>query len=589
MPIVRRYGQQRVGVDQLPGPRATAAKTLLSEGAGLQQAKADTAGVIGGLAQHFAGMAQGAYAEIVAKERQRANETAVLDASNELDRYENGLLYGDGTEQNTGALKVRGKNALGLPEQVNDAWTKRVGEIEATLSTPDQRGAFARVKAQHGQNLDATIRRHTAEQIDVYEAGVTKSKVDLAVNNAIANAFDDRRIAEELGSAEEALRIRAKNTGTPAEQLDVQLAAVRTATHAGVVERLLALDHPADAKAYFDHNKDEISGEQLAALETKLEEGGQRKESQTRADAIIAAGGTLQDRLDKAKTIDDPKLRDMVEERIEHQDNIDLRAKRDASEARDKTMYDVIEKGTTLTQLQLRPEWQEMNTSQREDATRHLERKIAGTPTPNGQPAYYDLMGQAASLDPAEREKFLTYNLQGVRGKLSQSDWDRVWSIQQSMRAGDTKKSAQDLSGFRTNQAIATDTLELLGMDPNAKSTGTNANPVQAKKNAQFMRLLDQEVEAWQTLNGKKASNSDVQEMADKIVRDQTRATMIDRPWYSLYNDSVAPVFLGVTVGDIPPALRAEIEAALNDRRERPTDARILDLYYKKLAKDAKK
>jgi hypothetical protein len=85
MPVVRR--EREISTAPLPGVRKTAALTAISEGAGVESAKANIGGSIAGLGSTVARMGVGAFAKIQQDARDRADSVAVLEAERKLSEW----------------------------------------------------------------------------------------------------------------------------------------------------------------------------------------------------------------------------------------------------------------------------------------------------------------------------------------------------------------------------------------------------------------------------------------------------------------------------------------------------------------------
>ena len=282
MPTARVYGQRQVSTSALPGVRKTAALTPLSEGAGVAQAKASTFGAVANLAGGIASTALNVRDTMIAQETKRADEVALLDAGNRIDTWENQRLY----DPTNGALALHGKDAFGLPEQVNDEYVKLTGDIEKGLSTPEQRLAFQKLKSDRGTNLDLTLRRHVFSEMQAYQGKELQSAVDNATNDAIHNALDPARINEALTRATDAIKTHAPQLGLGPEQVKEQVAAATSTVHIGVIDQLLANDQVSKAKVYYEETKDQIAGAQLGRIEKALDTAGTKQQGLDASDAI---------------------------------------------------------------------------------------------------------------------------------------------------------------------------------------------------------------------------------------------------------------------------------------------------------------
>jgi hypothetical protein len=575
MPTVR-YGQRKVDTTPLPGVRKTAAETPLSTGAGLEQARAQTAGAIADLGGTAAQVGARAFDALQQQERQRADQVALLNADNQLAAFENQRLY----DPASGALAVKGRDAFDLPEKVGADFEQTASGIEEGLATDSQRQAFQRLKAQRWQSIDLTVRRHVFGEMQQYEAGELKSLINNAQSTAIANALDPRRVGEELSRAVAAIRTHAPRLGLGPEQVDEQIAAVTSATHVGVIDRLLSLDQSKAASIYFDETKGQIRGDAIGAVEKALEEGTLRASAQKQADAIVAAGGTLTDQREKARAIDDPKLRDAVMERIEHEAVVRDREDRERQETTLRGAFDVVDRTHDVTQIPP-VQWASFSGAERAGLRSYAESLARGVPVETDLPTYYDLLQQAAD-DP---QAFATVNLLQYRGKLDSPEFKQLANVQMSLRQGDRKKADEDLQGFRTTNQIIEDSLSNYGIDPASKPTTP-----QGKAIAQLRRMLDRRVEEAAALTGRKPSSTDVQTMVDDLL---SQPVTIPGSWWNFWpgGKSISDTtgrLLDLTPADIPADDRRQIEDALRRAGRPVSDATVLDLYLETRARIGK-
>jgi hypothetical protein len=573
MPVVQTYGQRRVGSTPLPGVRRTAAETALSTGAGVERARAGTAQAFGSLAGQVSQIALDTRSQLIERETKRADEVALLDAENRLSTWEQQRLY----DPEAGAFAQRGKNALGLPETIAQEYTDLAGEVEASLGTDRQREAFAKLRQRRGLDLDLSIRRHVFQQMQAYEGEELNAAISTSKDAAIANALDPRRVGEELTRAVTAIRTHGPRVGLGPEQIEKQISDVQTAVHVGVIDRLLATDNIRTAEVYFEETKGQISGDALARVEKALEEGGLRKAGQTKADEILAAGGTLTEQREKARAIDDPKLRDEVMGRIEHEANVRDRAEREAEENRLRTAYDLVDRYKDVKAIPP-GQWSQLTGSARSALRHYAEALTQGVPIKTDLPTYYGLMQQAAN----EPDVFARRNLLEFRGKLDEQEFKQLAGLQLSIRSGETKAADKVLNGFRTTNSIVDDTLTLFGVDPNAKATTEEGKSV-----AQLRRMLDRRVETHANLTGKDPTNEDVQRMLDELL---STSVTVKGSWWNIFpggkpfNDTTRSI-LTLTVGDIPAAERKQVEDALRSAGRPVSDATILDLYIETQAR----
>jgi hypothetical protein len=563
MPTVRTYGQRQVLPSAVPGVRKQSAETEISTGAGLQRAKAQTGQAIARVGETLFGVA----VEQVEKERIRADNTALLEAENELARWEHKRLY----DPSTGALTVKGKDAMPLPETVSEEFNTLSGDIAKRLVTPRQRELFAKMRVNHGLNLDLTLRRHVAGEMERYAAGELEANVQNHVNEAIANANDPARIGEQLNHALAAIAAGGPQAGMGPEALEAAAAAVKTETHAGVVKRLLAQNKDKAAKAYFEETKDQIDGEKLAELERALEAGTTLGEAQRAADKITREGGTFARQRDKAKAIEDPEVRKEALALIEHEEIVQTRMRREDEEKRMVDAYNIIDRTKGVTGIA--PDlWASFDGPTRSAMHHYAKLLAAGNGIKTDIETYQALLDQAAN-DPTT---FNTQNLLNYRHKLDDTEYKQIASLQLSLRQGDRKATEEALGGYRTEAAIINTALEQAGIDPSDKK---KAGPV-----AFLRQQVAEKAAALTALHGKKPTNADIQGIVDSILQ---QPVTTPGSWWALVNPigydlgDQSKRLIDLTISDVPKADRAQIEQALKARGWIVNDANILDTYLR--------
>jgi len=566
MPIVR--AQRQIQLAPTPGARKTAHETAISSGVGLAEAQAQSSQALGQIGEGVARLGTSAYANIVAEERRAANETAVLKAATRLALFKNKWL----TDAETGVLNIKGEAAQALPELTYAAFQKESDAIESELKTPEQRAAFAPVKTQQLDSIDLTVRRHTMQEMNTFRAEELEGFLKNTVSSAISNATDPAASARDLKSAQDMIDVHAPRLGQGKQAVEQQKLAVATAVHAGVIGRLTALDKYAEAKTYFEAHHDEIKGEALAQVENALEVSGQRKESQTKADAIVAAGGTITEQRAKARGIEDAEVRDQVMSRIEHEWTVKEQATADALHENMNSAYAIIDKTRNVNSVppalwaKVPEAWSLMRS--------YAAQRAKGQPIETDRALYYRQL-ELAGDDPA---KFISAenDLLQYRAKLDDPEFNQLAHLRLSIKAGNMKAVDKDLAPFRTNDQVLKDTLVLYGLPPNPEP-GTKEDAAVA----QLRRMLDQRVENFETLTGKKPQNQDIQMMLDGIM---STSVKVPGSWWNIWPGgesftATTKRLIDTTIRDVPAPEKKMIEDALRGAGRPVSDATVLNFY----------
>lgn len=587
MPTVRTYGQRQVTRTALPGVRRTASETALALGAGVEQAKAQKWGQIATFGEQVARTGMVVTSELMAwqkEEKDKADDLQRLAYDNAYAKWNNEKVYGA-----DGVLAQQGANSFGLPETVEAEFQTFVGGLEAGVTGEKNQLAFAKWKAQRGQELALTVHRHVAGERTQYEAGELKASVDNGVNAAIAQALDPRLAAASVQRTVDAIALHGPRLGLGAEAVEAQVAGVRSAVIVGSIERLLALDNVAGAKAYFDEGKGQIQGEALARVEKALEEGTLRGAAQTQSDAIVQAGGTFAEQREKARAIEDPKIRDAVTDRIEHEHDVKVRVDREQGETRLTDAFHVLDRlGPNADVTKIAPAvWAQLDGGEMAALQNFAAARRKGEPITTDYTVWAARMNEAGT----NPEAFAKRNLLKDRADLDDGNYEGLVHLQLQIRnaatsagaAAAAKAAAVVVDGYRTNQQIINDSLELYGINGNAKP-GTP----DAKAAAQLQLLLDTRVQEHMASTGKKPTNQDVQDMVDGLLaaKDTTPGS-----WWALVSPFKYDLatrehrLIDTQIGDIPAADRAQIEAALKGAGRPISDATVLRLYLEHRAR----
>jgi hypothetical protein len=547
VPIVPGYGQPRV--DLQPQPRAYKQNTSTPETYG--------AGVGASLER----IGTTLFDQLYQKQRQKADQVALLDADTQLGSWATTALL----DPQHGALTVHGKDALGLPEQVLPNFDEVAGKISQGLASDDQRQAFAAQTARRRAALEERLSAHVADEMQNYDATATDAGVKLAATSAIANAGNPHRVNDDLSRGLAIIADHGTRMGMSADAVALQAQAFTTAVHSGVIDRLLAQGNDQVAQVWYDETKNQISGDAQAHIEAALAEGTLRAQAQKQADAILAKGGTLTEQRDQAKAITDPKLRDEVTQRLEHEAVVNEAAARDQERAVLTDAYNRVDQTHSVASIPPSV-WSTLDGGARASLRSYAEQLARGVPVTTDDPTYYRLMMLAAK-DP---DSFVTENLLRYKSKLGESDFKQLTEMQVSITRGDRKSADAQLDDFRTETQVVDEALTLHGIDTTGKVGKTNEVAV-----ARLRRMVGDQVAALQRNTAHKATNADVQGIVDNIL---TRQVDVPGGWFGLFGPGHKRV-IDLTIDDVPPASKAKIALNLKARGQVANDDAILQAY----------
>jgi hypothetical protein len=560
MPVVPRVTRQ-VQLEALPGVRLTAAETPESQGSGIAESQGQQAQALAGIGAKTAALGEGLYAKAIAEETKSADDIWQLNARSQFTRWNTWRLY----DPNSGALSVKGPAAFGLPEQVGQEFNDQADEIAKTATTDRQKNAFATMRNEYALELHAAVMKHTWAEMQQYQAQELQAFLENSRNSAISQATDPRAIGLELQRQVDAIRTHAPQLGLGPEQLQKQIDATRSATHVGVIENLLAQEKSKTAQIYFEEAKDQISGEQIARLEKALKEGSTRKEGQTQADAILAAGGTLTEQREKARQIDDADVRDQVMTRLEHEWSVREVQQRQDTEAALKTAYDIVDRTKDVSKIPPTA-WVSFSGGDRSALRAYAERLAKGEPIETDDTVYYSLMLQASGTPGyGTPQDFAKQNLLAYRGKLSDGDFKHFVELQTSIRNNQAKKPVID--DFRTVHDVLSQALRGAGIDPTPKDDDKEGMALVSR----FYSLVATEQRRVQGITGKSQSNEDLEAITNHVLSRQ----IADPGWIF----SGKKRLITATISDVPDAARRQIEQSLRRFGQPVTDDSVLNIW----------
>ncbi len=214
------------------------------------------------------------------RERDKVDQVVILEIDNELARLS--------TDLRSRALERRGKDALGVSEEIGAEWQKEVSKIEGRARTDRQMLAFRERAMARGSSLYESVERHANAEWRTYE----DSETEAALANRVTDAIENYAVPEKLRTAvTEARGIaseKARRNGfAPDSQtyIDTVTKAV-TAVHAGAISQMVADGNDQLALRYFTEIKGELDGAVLPEITRRLEVVSSEGEGARGADAV---------------------------------------------------------------------------------------------------------------------------------------------------------------------------------------------------------------------------------------------------------------------------------------------------------------
>lgn len=235
-----------------------------------------------GLAQGL-GQAADVSLQIYEREREKADELALISADRRLAEWEASTIF----DEQSGLLRRRGRDALGAPDEAMRSFAKLQREIERGLVGDRQLLAFERLSNRRREGAQRTLQQHVAREIESYRTEEANASLALSVRNAGNKWRDPAQIAEELSTQEDIINSLADAIGMSPERRQQMLAEVREASHLSVITRMVDEKEPTLAKFYYDSNKDDLGPEAKSRAEKMIEAADQRRKIHEWEDDIM--------------------------------------------------------------------------------------------------------------------------------------------------------------------------------------------------------------------------------------------------------------------------------------------------------------
>lgn len=257
---------------------------------------------IGPVGQGMQALAQGlgAASDVLTKAREEADQIRAEEAFNKLREVQNILTYGDGKYE-TGATNIKAGNVFNRDQPFGQEYMTRFDkaaqEIEAGLSSDNQKRMFQRATGRAKLEFGGTLARHEAAEGNTYRESVYKGVIESETEHVAKNFTDLDAVAQSIERVKANTRGYAMRQGMAADQQDMAVKDAVSSMHMLVIQRKLDGDptkgvsaDPAGAKQYYqDQVKAGVIVESSKAAKTmrdKIEADERSMRASTAVDAI---------------------------------------------------------------------------------------------------------------------------------------------------------------------------------------------------------------------------------------------------------------------------------------------------------------
>jgi len=436
-------------------------------------------------------IATDAYKDVAKNQIMKADQ----DLTNAVNDLENNPEYG--------ALNLKGEQAFDAPENVSRAYKENLLKIEEGITNPLAKKAFKKMAAEKGMQLQTRVGKHVGNEIDTYNNELAKSYADSKFNYAIQNYQNQDLVNESIKDVMTSFDESPAFKGKPQQFRDQMKLEYASKIHTSVIDRMVDNGQDLAAQEYFKANRSMIAGKDIANVEKSLEVSSSAAFAQREADKILSQTGSYRQALSIANTMtkDDPKKRQALVDNLSRQFNLRKQAEREDQENTSQYIGDLLDKnGGDINDPKVSRLLSGMTINEKENIKKYASSISSGVSIQTDRDYYTDMRELAANNPNAFKN--MNLNSAEVKTKLSRSDWDKMFTIQQDLRKG---KSSKDLNGFRDDSQVAATFLNKMKLKD------------KSPKAADFKNKFYTALERFRDENGRKPKDTEMQQIANQL------------------------------------------------------------------------
>lgn len=235
-----------------------------------------------GLARGLSSLA-GDLNQVHQREVQEANQTALLNADNQMGAWQNNALF----NPENGAFTRKGSAALNISQTVLGDFDKQQQAIYDNLANEQQRQMFRQSSLQRRSSLEAKLGSYEFGEQQQYKDDVDKSSIQLAMDSAALNYNDPEAVAQNRAKMDAVLQLRGARNGWSPEEMQAQRQRMNSSLSQAVIQRTL-VDSPQKARGLYEQFKDGMTAEDQIRATNGIDQGFRRLEAEARQRQVEA-------------------------------------------------------------------------------------------------------------------------------------------------------------------------------------------------------------------------------------------------------------------------------------------------------------
>lgn len=474
---------------------------------------------------------------------------------------------------------LQGKNAAQFDPYINE-FDKQANEIiEKGEYDQEAKDILKQVASARRMDLYKDANGHMVGELEKYEKETHASHLSALQNEAVYYYGDKNKLNARMGEMRESIISNGYRAGEDNKTIQDKLSKADSNTHLKIIQQMIVDGKDQQAIEYFSKDA-KLYGDDVKTGHALIEDTKLRHESTRQSDKIISGSVGMSDALDKARDINDPKLRDETTSRIKQYFTDKKSAENQDVESLHRRATDYLDGNPDVDSFaKANPaDWSRFSLSERQALKNYAAKQRSGEDIETDFGLYYDLRLMAAGNNQ-QQDQFKKVNLADpkVLNGLGKSERETLVDIQTKLREGDSGVQ-KELDGYRSSAMIVNDELKSAGIDPNAKRGSRDAERV-----AKFRALVDQQITVLQTRTGKKATTDEVQ----SIVSNLLTPAIVGKQW--VFFDQKKPVFeiepgqeAMFKYDDIPFLERQDIETKLRNAGRPVTEDSVIEIWIDK-------
>lgn len=485
MPTVPTYNRQ-VQESALPSVRGTPQAPAASFGIGTSMQKAINQ--FGNKAMAF-----------MAQEKKNADDLAILEADKNLSSYESELV--------SGALNRKGKDTLGLEDEIMGSHTKYVNDTMKGMANNAQKSKFMQIAVSRQKAVQQQLNKHTATEMAKWDKDVTDTFISNERDNAVVNFDDPNKIAVSIQRQREAIMGYAQRNGIDPAVGKRNAKELESETHRQIINHHLSNGNDLAAQGYYKAIEKNLTAEDITKLKDDLREGSTRGEANRQLDKILAKTDDRAMALDMAKKEKNPEIRDLLTTKVNKAFDDKKKAKVESQQKLKEGIINMLQNNPGSSPRDVIPPeiWNYLSPKDRKDVSNYLKDPVTDEKTKT------DFL----TMTPYERANISPVDFElKYKSKLSKDDKTLADKLYKEAKSGKNLTSASSWSNKLENTFRRSN---LISRPDKQKSKWSKD---EYKSFLDIEAKAREELESFEQIKGRKATGAEQQEMLDNVLLD---------------------------------------------------------------------